>query len=328
MKLLSTILLFGVFTAAAQLPFNEQQFLSRLKQGVTLPENLLSTRSIVFYPYNMPVKELEVCQKSFQQTGIDAVAYFDADLTHAGRDPLVALAEYLNKREISNLIYFQKDVSGYTIYLTAYNAKANLVEQDQPAYTYTHKNLNELLRNVYLAAANSLKNENLLINDVPETGFRVNAIFGNRNEFFAIDLKVDQLAVPKFGDPEMDSELEEIMKSYPYKYTFTEADLSESELRRAGFLYVLRFCHARNKTVRSVLGYASTRAESAIVSMAYVSDVPQVKNISANEEVWKFYFKHIESRNVFLGRKWDADTSWQQALWNQLKGYRDEFNLN
>ena len=328
MKLFSIILLFGVFTAAAQLPFNEQQFLSRLKTGQVLPEKLLSTRSVVFFPYNMRMKELEICQKSFQKTGIDAVIYFDADLTHAGRDPLVALAEYLNKREISNLVYFQKNASGYTVYITTYNNKADLVGQDQLAYSFQHRNLNDLLNSLYLTAANSLKNENFLINDVPETNFNIRAIFGNRNEFYAIDLKVDPLAVPKFGNPEMDRELEEIMKFYPYKYTLTEPDLSENELRRAGFLYVLRFSHARNKTIRSALGYETTRAESAIVSMAYMTDVPQLKNISADEEVWKFYFKHIESRNVFLGRKWDADTSWQQALWNQLRGYKDEFNLN
>jgi hypothetical protein len=118
------------------------------------------------------------------------------------------------------------------------------------------------------------------------------------------------------------------MKSYPYKYTLTEPGQSESELRKAGFLYVLRFVHARNKVARSVLGYETTRAQSAIVSITYVNDDGQLKNIHANEIVYKFYFKHIETENVFLGRKWDADPSWQQALWNQLRGYKVEFKLN
>jgi hypothetical protein len=327
-KLFSIILLFGFFTASAQLPVNEQQFLSRLKVGEMFPEKLLSTRTVVFHPYTMNAKELEMCQKSFQRTGIDAVAYFEADLTYAGRDAVVSLAEYLNKREITNLVYFQKYSKGYTIYITEYNKKANLVEEQQNAWFAENKNLEQLLLHVYRTTANSLKNENFLINDVPESGFAINAIDGNRNEFFAIDLKVDALAVPKFGNEQMDKELEEIMKAYPYKYTLTEATLSEAELRKAGFLYVLRFSHARNKTIRSLFGYETTRSQSAIVSMTYVNDQPQLKNIHANEEVWKFYFKHIESKNVFLGRKWDADPSWQQALWNQLKGYKDEFKLN
>jgi transposase len=35
--------------------------------------------------------------------------------------------------------------------------------------------------------------------------------------------------------------------------------------------------------------------------------------------VYKFYFKHIDSGNMFLGTKWDADLTWQQALINQLR---------
>jgi hypothetical protein len=327
-KFIFPILLFGFFSAAAQLPLNEQQFMARLKTGGALPEKLLSTRSAVFYPFNMTLKEMESAQKSFQQSGIDAVAWFEGDLVYAGRDPLVALAEVLNNREIANLVILQKDISMYRVFITEYNKKANLVEQDQGAWTAEHRSLDQLLMQIYRQTSNTLKNENLLVNDFPETGFPINAIAGIRNEFFAIDLKVDALAVPKFGNEVMDKDLEEIMKSYPYKYTLTEAGLSESELRKAGYLFVLRFVHARNKVIRSVLGYEIPRAESAIVSMSFPNETPQLKNIPANQDVFKFYFKHIESKNVFLGRKWDADPSWQQALWNQLRGYKAEFNLN
>jgi hypothetical protein len=326
-KLLSLILLFCAFSAAAQLPLNEQQFLSRLKEG-PLPENLLSTRTVVFYPFTMSIKELEKAQKSFQRTGIDAIAYFEADMVYSGRDPLVSFAEHLNRREFTNIVYFQKETSVYKIYITPYNGKANLVEQDQGAWIYQDRSLEQLLQNVYRSCTSNLKNQNFLINDIPEMGFSIDAVVGNRNEYFAIDLKVDALAVPRFGIAEMDTALAQIMKSYPYKYALTEPGLSESDLRKAGYLWVLRFVHARNKLVRGLLGYETTRAQSAIVSMMFVEVDSQLKNIPANEDVFKFYFKHIESRNVFLGRKWDADPSWQQALWNQLRGYKIEFKLN
>lgn len=328
MKLLALILLLSAFSAAAQLPLNEQQFLTRLKTDGQLPEKILSTRSVVFYPFNLTAREMESIQKSFQRTGIDAVVYFENDLVSAGRDAAVAMAAYLNKREITNLIYVRKDQEGYTFYITPYNQKANLVEADQGAWMMQHRALDVLLQQLYRTAANTYQKENFLINDFPETGFAINAIDGRRNEFFAIDLKVDELAVPKFGDETMDRELEELMKLYPYKYKLTEPGLSESELRKQGFLYVLRFVHARNKVVRNVLGYDMTRAQSAIVSLTYNGDQQQLHNFSVNEVVYKFYFKHIESANVFLGTKWDADPSWQQALLNQLKGFRVEFKLN
>jgi hypothetical protein len=327
-KLFCLILLFSTYTAAAQLPLNEEQFLSRLKTGATLPEKILSTRSVVFYPYNVSSKELESIQTSFQRTGIDAVLYFENDYVSTGRDAAVALAAYLNKREITNLIYIRKDPLGYSFYITLYNQKANLVENEQPAWMFQHRALDVLLQQLYRTAANSLKKENYLINDFPETGFAINGIDGARNEFFAIDLKVDELAVPKFGDENMDRQLEEIMKAYPYKYKLTEPGLSEAELRKQGFLYVLRFMHARNRVLRNVLGYDITRAQTGIVSITFTGEQQQLNNFSVNEIVYKFYFKHIESQNVFLGTKWDADPSWQQALTNQLQGFRIEFKLN
>jgi hypothetical protein len=326
-KLLLAVFVVINFGAFAQLPMNEEQFLSRLQPGGPLPEKLLSAKSVVFYPYTMTLKELESFQKAFKRCGIDAVVYYENDYVWAGRDPAVNLAGLLTKREISNLVYLQKLDGLYKILIAPYNQKANLVEQDQACWTLEHRALDVLVQRLFSTVANTMKNENLLVNEYPETGFGVRAIDGNRNEFFAIDLKVDQLAVPKFGNEIMDKELEEIMKLYPYKYMLTEANLSESELRKQGYLYVLRFVHARNKVVRNILGYGMTKAQSAIASHIYSENGQQLKNIPANEVVYKFYFKHIESENVFLGTKWDADPSWQQALLNQLKGFRTEFKI-
>lgn len=329
MRLLSFILLAYITAPAiAQLPLNEQQFFSRIKPDGPLPGKLLSTRTAVFYPYTMTTKELESIQAAFQRTGVDAVVYFENDLLTAGRDVAVATAQYLLGREISNLVLILKNDNGFNFYITTFNGKANFVEQDQPAWTIQERSLEELLRKLYRTASNGLPRENFLINDYPETGLAINPINGRRADFYAIDLKVDPLAVPKFGDPEMDRQLEEIMKSYPFKYTLTEANLSENELRKQGSLFVLRFVHARARVAKRVLGYSTARSESAIVSITYPDNQPQVKNISADAEVYKFYFKHIDSDNVYLGTKWDADLTWQQALINQLKGMKLEMKIN
>jgi hypothetical protein len=327
LRLLLFILLICSVPAFAQLPLNEQQFLSRIKSGGALPEKLLSTRTAVFHPYTMTSKELGNLQTSFQRSGIDAVAYFENDLLTAGRDVSVAMAEYLIAREISNLLLVIKTETGYRIMVTEFNKKANFVEQDQAAWSAEHSSMEELLRTLYRAASNGLKKENFLINDIPETGLAINPINGRRGDYYAIDLKVDPLAVPKFGNEEMDKDLEEIMKSYPFKYKLTEPGLSESELRKQGSLFVLRFVHARAKVAKGVMGYDMTKSETAIVSIAWPDSQPELKNIHANAEVYKFYFKHIDSGNVYLGTKWDADITWQQALINQLKGFKAELKI-
>ncbi len=328
-KLLSFFLLLTSASALAQLPLDETQFYARIKPGTVLPQNLLTTKTAVFYPYSMTQKELELAQQYFQRSGIDAVAYFVTDLLMAGRDVSVNMAQSLNSREITNLIVFQRGSDFFKLTLFEYNRKANFVEPDAPTWVSQHRLLEELMKGLYLATANGgLKKQNYLINDFPETGFMINAIDGRRNEFYAIDLKVDPLAVPKFGDEVLDKELEEIMKAYPFKYTLTEPGLSEADLRKQGYLFVLRFVKARAGVAKQVLGYPVTKSESAIVSISYVSEQPEVRNISVNADVYKFYFKHIDSGNAYLGTKWDADESWQQAIVNQLRGMKIELKIN
>ena len=327
-RLAVIILFIASFGAFAQIPVGEEALLTRLNPGQTLPEKLLSTRSVVFYPYNMSIKELEQVQEYFQRTGIDAVLYVESDFLAAGRDASVALAEYLNAREISHIIIFQK-VEGYSMYITPYNNLATLFEPGQSAWFRKERSLEPMLQGLFrIANTAGLVRENMLINEYPELSMPLNVFKGRRADFFAIDLKVDPLAVPKFGDEAMDRELEEIMKSYPFKYKLTEPGLSETQIRQDGSYYVLRFVYARDKAAVKLLGYDATKSQSAIVSVTYPDNHAQLKNIPANAMVYKFYFKHIDSGNMFLGTKWDADLTWQQALINQIKAFKAELKVN
>jgi hypothetical protein len=315
------------FPGFSQIPVGEHQILSRLKPGTALPQKLLSTRSVVFYPYTMQTKEMEEIQKAFQRTGIDAVIYIESDFLAAGRDASVALAEYLNAREISNIVVFEKG-QGYSVYIAEYNNLATLFEDGQSAWYLTEKTVDVLLQTLFRTANASLHRENLLINDYPEIAMPLNIFKGRRSDFFAIDLKVDPLAVPKFGDEAMDRELEEIMKEYPFKYKLTEPGLSEAQIRQDGSYYVLRLVYARDKAAQQLLGYNVTPSQTAIVSVTYPDNSAHLKNIPADTPVYKFYFKHIDSGNTFLGTKWDADMTWQQALINQLRAFKAELKIN
>ena len=118
---------------------------------------------------------------------------------------------------------------------------ATLFEPGQAAWYRRDRTLDVLLQNLFRTANNTLTRDNMLINEYPELAMPLNVFKGRRSDFFAIDLKVDPLAVPKFGNEEMDKELEEIMKAYPYKYKLTEPGLSEAQIRQDGSYYVLRF---------------------------------------------------------------------------------------
>lgn len=315
-------------TAQAQTP-QPNAWLDQLNLGGGLPEKLLSTRTMVFYTYTFTPKELNDAQEYFQRSGIDAIAYFEIDLLMSGKDITRAFSDYFIKREITNLVFLEKNENDFRVVITLFNGKESVIDAKQPAWSATDKTFTEILKNLYRKSANELKRQNMLINDQPEMGLTVNPIVGKRNEFFAVDLKVDQLAVPKTGNESVDKELEELFKSnYSLKYKMTEPGLTEKELRKQGNLYVLCLVQTRNVEAKRMLGYDMTKSESAHVSVTFPNGQPVLKNIPSNTTVYKYYFKHIESGNVFLGPKWDADLTWQSALLNQLKGMKVELRLN
>lgn len=329
-----TLLLLGIVLtsqARAQPPSSEKEFLGQLSMTGGLPTDLLSSRTAVLHSHIIPDKELALIQEYFQNVGIDAVAYYPLDMVLAGRDVTKNFSAQLLKREIGHLAIAEKDSTGYRIILTKFNGKDELVDKGQIAWLAQHADLKEALKSLFReASASGLKRSNLLVNGTPETGATPDPIPGKRNDFYAVDMKVDMVAIPKFGDEEMDRQLEEILQAnFPFKYTLTEPGVSEKDLRKQGMLYILCFVNARAKVARELLGYNTGKSESAVVSVTYPDGPqPQLRSIPANTRVYKAYFKHIDSGNVFLGTKWDGDVTWQKALLNQIRGMKAELRLN
>ncbi len=318
-----------VFNSHAQVFNDEAAFLSRLTPGPALPEKLLNARSVVFHSYTITDKELESIQQSFQRSGIDAIVYFETDELLAGKDVTFAFARYLNTRDVTNLIFFQKNEKGYKTFITEFNSKGTIIEEKQSAWIGEDASLGELLKKIYRATGGGAKRSNMLINDFPETELEITPITGRRSDFFAIDLKVDELAVPKTGNEAMDKVLEEVFSTYPFKYKLTEPGISDQELRKKGSLYVLCFVHTRGSAAKKLLGYERGKSESALASITYPdSGQAQLKNIPSEMFVYKFYFKHIDSGNVFLGTKWDGDVTWEQALKNHYRAFKAELRIN
>lgn len=312
----------------AQLVTSPSQWLSQLNLEGALPEKLLSTRTAVFYHYELTEKDLNAAQEYFKRAGVDAVVYMETDMLLANADAIRAHADYLTKREIANLIFLDKSATGYRLVVTPFSGKETVLEKGQQAWSVANANFAETVKTLYRVAANSLKKQNMLINEFPEMDYAIDFILGKRNDFFAMDLKVDMLAVPKTGDEAIDKKLGEYFQAnYPLKHKLTEPGISDKDLRKQGYLYVVRFVSARGISAKKLLGYDLTKQGSAYPSVTYPAGTAVVKNIPANEKVFKVYFKHIDSGNVFLGTKWDADLTWEEALQNQIKGLKAELKL-
>jgi len=329
------ILFFSIITfllstpAIAQRVVTPKEWIEQMNLKAGLPAKLLSTRSVVFYDYSLTEKNLLDVQQMLQRSGIDAVAYFELDMLMASKDITKAFADYFTKREMTNIVFVERDETNYRVTVTAFNEKETVVDPGQAAWSESNSVLLEALKALYRTGATQQKKQNLLINDTPETGLTVNPILGKRNEFYAPDLKVDPLSVQKTGDPAIDAELEAIFTAnYPLKFKMTEPNLTEKEMRKQGLLYVLCAVHTRGAVAKALLGYDMSKSESALVSVTYPETTQQLKNIPSNTTIFKFYFKHIDSGNAFFGTKWDADITWQQALLNQIRGMKAELRIN
>jgi hypothetical protein len=308
--------------------FSQRSFTSELQFNEKVPADLLATRAVVLYDYTFKQRELEEVQKAFQQIGIDAIAYFESDQVMAGKDVIKAFKEYFITRQIKYILFLEKYVTEYQIVGVQFVPEKILFDPALPAWRLKNERLRELLRTIHQDSWRSQKKQNFLVNEFPETDIKVDPVRGTRNEFYAIDLKVDNLAVPKFGNEAMDAALAQFFQNnYPLKYKVTEAGIPDEELRRQGFNYVLCYVHTRGKAAREILGYDITKDGNSYASITFLDGGVQLKTISADKEIYKFYFRHIDNGNVFLGTKWDADVNWLDALRNHVLAFKNEARI-
>jgi hypothetical protein len=321
------ILLFISTCSFAQPSTEKDVVLKRLNYLDVIPEGLLSKRALVLYDQSLSQKELEETQKWFQQTGIDAVAYVVTDHVLAGPDPLKAFTTYLTSRAVDFLIFFEKD-KDYSLTFVRYNNSKDLVDVSAPAWKQTNSSLTEMLRTIYRFAISNQKRQNLLVNDYPETDVAIKYFIGRRNETFTSEAKSFKVAVVKWGNEKADAELEQILKEhFPVKYELVDSKLEERELGNRGFRSVIRFVHTRGSVAKEILGYDLTQLAKSLSTVHYVNGEADVKTIPASQTVYKFYVKNIEYGNIFLGKGWDADITWQDALKNHLQAMRENLQF-
>jgi hypothetical protein len=310
--------------AAAQ----TQSLISQLQLTDTPPPKLLATKSVVLYSPGYPQRELVQMQQAFQQIGIDAVAHYPADWVLANSDVVAAFVKAWNERGIGMLVFAEKKSSNYELYLTPFNGKKTLVEKEQPCWRVENPVLNELLLTVYRDSWARQKKENFLVNSFPETGALPDFIEGRRIELYALDLKVDYLAVPLTNDSTINQQLREYFQQhYPLRYKLVRVPENERDLRRQGFHFVLKYMYGRGEALRQVLQYDMTKKEKAYASTTYPNGLSQIKMIAADKPVFKFYFKQIESGHVYLGARWDADEDFPGALRNHIQALKAELKI-
>lgn len=305
---------------AQSIPESTERFWAKFTTSGQLPPQLLSGRSVLFYSGTFSEKQLEQIQRAYAESGIDAIYTIPIERLLGGHDVRQALYNSLQKREISNLLFIQKNAEGFRQVVTAYNGQSTFVSDKQSAWENTNSSLSEVLLQLKREALASLKVQNLLINEQPETELPIRIFSGSHIEGFTPDLKSDRLAVRLTPYAEENEMIKQLCGQYPFKVEFVEFTISDAELRQKGFWYVLNSVRGPQTQIRELLGYTEGK-----ISSPNQSANPNPSNV--NEILCKFYFKKIEFEHVYLGKQWDAATTWQQALENFIGNLRKELNL-
>jgi hypothetical protein len=268
----------------------------------------------------------------------------------AGPDIRRSITEQMVSRDIKNMLLLSKDnIDGRDQYigvLTSFNSQPTFVSNNQPAWKTQTSDLEILFRNLARSIDRAdLTLENLLIIDSPEYFRSVDIIRGRRFEAFNTDLRIDRLAVPMFEDlplPEnaeavenadmvqmiqeenqknliRNSQIEQLMSAYPYQFKIVPYEYDEKKLTAQGFQFVLMRINSSGRNVRSMLGYDDSENITSLITMK--SDEAgnvQEKSIPMDAMIYKYYIKHINSGDIYLGEQWDGDDNWQDAFDNHI----------
>jgi hypothetical protein len=320
--------LFFIFSITLNLAFpqimpEEEELISRLNFGSDLPKDLLASRSVVFFQSSYTETELETVQKYFQQTGIDAVGYLDIHRVLSGMDPSRAHANYFNVRKIPFLILLRKTDKSYECIVTELTGNAFFTNKAKASWKQSNASLLELLQTVYRFCISTLKRKNYLINDLPETNIDVANFAAKHVDRFSFEVKTFKSAIPKFTNDADNAQLEAFLKeNLPTKYDLVDPAVSDAELLQKGYHMVMRFIHTRGELAREILGYEPTQPSTSLSSTYFSAGESKIKTIAAKKIVYKFYFKNLEYGDMYLGKKWDADETWQDALKNHIDALR------
>lgn len=328
-----------------------------------VPENLTSSRSAMvisvpdiksggFITRGDWKSVADKAHKSFRKIGLDAIIYIYKDDLKAGAEITKSYKEVLQKRQIANIVLLSVSGENYNFNyeLDIYPIQRG-INLSHPSYSISAKTLNDLM---LILGRQVLRQEiartNFLIPDQPEflddlvlyTGVRYQNIPGRIRSLGLAVVKFDSINIPEdISETEKNdfikknreialanSELDQILKqNYPFKYDLVDFESVES-LYKKGYQYALMPIISSGPTIKQMLNYKTLPTETIYISeISKKGEKTTLKKISANANMTKFYIKQTIVKDVHVGKRWDADITWQQSLENFITNLKYDFNI-
>ena len=330
------------------------------KKTLNIPSELNSQRTAVVFSvpwfeeeFNR-VGEYEVminqAHKAFRTMGIDAVVYLNNLTLTASSSTQDSYVNIFQKRAIKNVIFLTKTPTSFQLMIAPFSGTNKFIAENADAFYIEDTDLyNILLRLGKEVRRAELENNNFLIPEKPNFLDGVSIVENTLLKNYPGILRRSKLAVERFAyldsvnvrDPSVlkrvkahndeqkkrNAELERmISSSYPYEWEMIDP-MSDDDLKRKRYQFVLRSISGPASSVRKMLDYDVLPTETGFVSVIPVMpDQKRVITLPKSAIVHKFYIRQNISKNVHVG-EWDADVSWQDALNNMIGNLSQELNV-
>jgi len=303
----------------------------------------------------------EEAHKTFQKAGIDPVAYYYLEDAISGTEVSKAFARDLVARGVKYLITLSnvwikiknKDSERFVIMITAFDGTPELMTNGQVAWKTQNKKLDNALDKLLKGTTkNRLKKENLLIADYPELFRDFDIITNRRSETYSNSLNIEKAAVEGFYTADIpdnrpggiinnnvakeaeranadairnNKQFEALMGQYPYEYSIITETPDEQALLNQGYQYVVYRLHTAGASIRGILDYEIEEGVSDYITIKQSGGTTILRNLPVEAPVYKLYIKHLRTKDIYVGTKWDADETWEEALKNFVFNVKKEF---
>ena len=307
----------------------------------SLPKGITSDRVGVIIHAMPEVEDQMMVQKlhlNLKAMGIDAMQYLYYNQFYGGQDVYRKTFAVLQKREINILMFFEVSTQKFTLTLAPMGT-TQLVDFNAKAWQVNGQTMNEVL----IRLANKMRTldlpySNYLIPERPEFKTQIRLFNGTHFPRYPSQLKRFPLVVSLFSTLSIDEDLlnedqlsylmkynervakknkriQEIFSDYPFKVEFLE-DQPDAELLKKRYQYILRYAYMPGEKLRKSLGYALDATQTQYISTIPVEGNRTLKTIRKQKKVYKFYIQKTANGDLYAGRYYDADDTWEEALCN------------
>jgi hypothetical protein len=261
-------------------------------------------------------------QKNFKLMGVDAVAYIHGNDWSASPASQETFRSYFRERQIKHLIQIGQNEND-VFYLDILDFTSG-----KTLWSTTGGSLNQAI--LRLARAIKLSGhavENYLPADYPEIVYDVPFSKWTATTNFPDQIKRLKIGIARPTDANNDVQLRSILSQYPFDYELIDYKDDEDALRQ-GYQIVMLSMNTSGESIRKLLNYKPGANETHYLSTVKAdSSRTTLKTIPVDAFVHKFYFQQTANHEAYVGRDWDADTTWQKSLENFLNNLRIAFRM-